>query len=235
MALLLSLSLFGEDFDDFEEFEDEMVVKKVYDPFEGYNRWMTDFNDGLYMNVMRPINTGYTKVTTIGMRRSVDRFFKNLYYPMRFINNVLQGKFHNAFEETGRFVVNSTAGVLGLFDPAKTEMGIQAHDEDFGQTLGFYGVGAGPHIVLPLWGPSNLRDIAGIFPDAAVSPIDYKERSWPTLTDTWGEFLAVKSYEQVNKYSLFQSQYMQIREDAIDLYPYLKDIYEQKRDAQIKE
>lgn len=236
LLLFLSLNLIAEDdFSEFDDFEQEMEVKEVYDPFEGYNRVMTDFNDGLYMNVMRPVNSGYTAVTSIGVRRSVDRFFKNLYFPMRFVNNILQGKFHYAFEETGRFVVNSTAGVFGLFDPAKTEMKLMPHNEDFGQTLGFYGVGAGPHIVLPLWGPSNLRDIAGIFPDTAVSFIDYKHRSWPTITDTWPEFLAVKTFEQVNKYSLFELQYMQIREDAIDLYPYIKDIYEQKRNREIEE
>jgi phospholipid-binding lipoprotein MlaA len=154
---------------------------------------------------------------------------------MRFFNNVLQGKFHYAFEETGRFVVNTTAGCLGFFDPAKSKMGLKPHNEDFGQTLGFYGVGPGPHIVIPLFGPSNLRDAISFFPDAAVSPIDYKDRDWPTLTKTWFELIAVKSFEKLNEVSVYSTQYDEIRKDAVDLYPYLRDLYEQKRAKEIEE
>ena len=230
---MLVSSLFGDD--DFAEFDSELEVEEVSDPFSGYNRMMTNFNDGLYTNVLTPVNNGYVAVTHIEVRRSIDKFFKNLYYPMRFVNNILQGKFHNAFIETGRFVVNTTAGLGGFFDPAKSEMGMQAHNEDFGQTLGFYGVGSGPHIVLPLWGPSNLRDFASIFPNTAVSFVDYTDRDWFTLTDTWAGFLGVKTIEQVNSFSLYEKTYRDIKNDAVDLYPYLRDLYEQKRRREIEE
>jgi len=221
--------------DDFDDFEEEMAVKEVSDPFEGYNRSVTNFNDGMYEHFFKPVNKGYTAITSPGFRKSVGRFFNNLYYPMRLINNLLQGKFHYAFEETGRFVVNTTAGFLGFFDPAKDKMGLEPHNEDFGQTLGFYGVGPGPHIVIPLFGPSNLRDAISFFPDAAVSPIDYKDRDWPTLTRTWAELMAVKSVEKFNNVSLYSNQYEEIRKDAVDLYPYLRDLYEQKRAKEIEE
>ena len=221
-----------EDFDDFEE---EMEVKEINDPFEGYNRSMTNFNDGMYEYFFKPINKGYIVITNSEVRVSINKFFKNLYFPMRFFNNVLQGKFHYAFEETGRFVVNTTAGCLGFFDPAKSKMGLKPHNEDFGQTLGFYGVGSGPHVVIPFFGPSNLRDAISFFPDAAVSPIDYTDRNWPTLTKTWFELIAVKSVEKFNEVSLYSTEYEEIRKDAVDLYPYLRDLYEQKRAREIEE
>ena len=221
--------------EDFDDFEDEMEIKEVYDPLELYNRSLTIFNDKLYENVFKPVNRGYLVITTIQVRQSIDRAFKNLAFPMRFVNNILQMKFHYAFEETGRFVVNSTAGVFGLFDPARNEMGLMAHNEDFGQTLGFYGLGSGPHIVLPVFGPSNLRDFTGYFGNAFVSPIDYTARRWPTITQTWGSYLGVKTVEKFNEVSLFSNTYDNVKKDAVDLYPFLRDMYEQQRDKMIEE
>jgi len=224
-----------EDDDLFDDFEDETTVKKVYDPFESYNRIMTSFNDKLITNVLTPVAKGYKKVLNIEVRKSVSNFFKNIYYPPRVVNNVLQGKFKNSFDETQRFVINTTIGVLGFFDPAKSYFHIKAHPEDLGQTLGFYGVGSGPHIVLPLFGPSNLRDMTGMYGDSYLSVIDYKDRNWVTLTDTWGEYLSVKSYENINEFSLNIQNYSKLKEDVVDLYPYLRDVYEQHRDKMIKE
>ena len=141
----------------------------------------------------------------------------------------------NASQEAERFLLNSTVGVLGLFDFAKTEFALEEHKEDFGQTLGFYGVGSGPHIVLPFFGPSNLRDTIGIIPDSFLSIIDYKPRGYYTITDTWPEYLGTRLYEKTNKFSLDNDKYEKIKENAVDLYPYLRDMYEQYRDNQIKE
>jgi phospholipid-binding lipoprotein MlaA len=221
--------------DELDEFADEMEVKEIYDPFSGYNRAMTSFNDGAYEYFFKPVANGYKAVLHVEIRESISNFFNNLYFPMRLTNNLLQGKFCNASEETGRFVVNSTVGVLGLFDPASKHFDLKAHEEDFGQTLGFYGVGSGPHIVLPLLGPSNLRDVVSLYPDALLSPIDYTERSYWTLTDTPAEYLGAKSLEKINYVSLNMDRYEKMRKDAVDLYPYLRDIYEQYRDNQIKE
>lgn len=224
----------ADEFEDFEDFKDEVEIKEVYDPFEAYNRVMTSFNDGLYINVLKPMDKGYRVITTQNVRNSIGNFFNNLYFPMHFVNNVLQGKITAALTETGRFVVNSTVGVFGIFDPAKNGLGLYPQKEDFGQTLGFYGIGAGPHIVIPFFGPSNLRDAISLIPDAVVSPIDYQERDWWTITDQQWSYLTVKSIEEFNNVSLYSIQYDQIRKDAVDLYPYLRDIYEQKREDDIR-
>ncbi len=226
-----------EEFDDefLQEFEDEMEVEEIYDPFNSYNRMMTRFNDGLFEYVLIPVAKGYKLVVHQEIRESVDNFFHNLYYPSRVVNNLLQGKFSNASEETGRFIINSTIGILGLFDVAKKKFNLNEHDEDFGQTLGFYGVGSGPHIVLPLLGPSNLRDTLSMYPDSFLNPIDYTEREWYTLSDTLEEYIALRTYEQLNSTSLNINEYEKLKKDAVDLYPYLRDIYEQYREKQIRE
>lgn len=219
----------------FEDFEQETKIKNIYDPFSGYNRFMTNFNDKLYDYILIPIAKGYNIIVHESIRQSISNLFDNLSYPKRVVNNLLQTKFINASEETGRFVINSTIGILGLFDPAKYYFNLEAHDEDFGQTLGYYGVGGGPHIVLPLFGPSNLRDLISIMPDSYLNPIDYRERELFTLTNTWWSYLGVRSYDYINEFSLNVDQYDKLKEDSIDLYPYLRDIYEQHRDKQIKE
>ncbi|MDT8339150.1 MAG: VacJ family lipoprotein [Sulfurimonas sp.] len=233
------VSAVEQESDDFngelDGFSDEFEDKEVYDPFSGYNRAMTTFNDGAYEYVLKPVANGYNYVMHVEVRESVRNFFNNLYFPMRFVNNVLQGKFYYAAEETGRFVINTTVGILGLFDPAKVHFNLEVHDEDFGQTLGFYGVGSGPHIVLPIFGPSNLRDLVGIYPDSLLSPLDYTERSYWTLTDTWPEYLGAKTVEKVNFISLNMDKYEKMRRDAVDLYPYFRDVYEQYRNKQIEE
>lgn len=221
--------------EELDDFEDEFEVKEIYDPFSGYNRAMTSFNDNAYEYILKPIANGYSYIFHEKIRLSIDKFFHNIYFPVRFVNNLLQGKFYNVYEESGRFVINSTIGFLGLFDPAQSKFNLQAHNEDFGQTLGFYGVGGGPHIVIPLLGPSNLRDTISLYPDSLVSMINLTKRSYWTLTDTTAEFIAIKSLEKINTTSLYMSEYDKLKADAVDLYPYLRDVYEQHRDKLIEE
>ena len=218
-----------------DEFADEMEVEEKADPLNGYNRAMTTFNDSLYEYVLSPVARGYTKVVHKEIRSSVNKFFHNIFYPIRVINNVLQGKFKNAGEETGRFLINSTIGVLGLFDPAKSEFGLEPHNEDFGQTLGFWGVGSGPHIVLPFLGPSNLRDTISLYPDSYANPVDFYDERGYNITHNYGESLFLKAYEKVNYISLHEGEYEKLKKDAVDLYPFLRDIYEQYRQKQIEE
>lgn len=221
--------------DEFEEFEEEMKTEEIYDPFSGYNRAMTSFNDSAYEYVFKPVAKSYRATLNRDVRISVQNFFHNLYFPVRLVNNLLQCKFYNAYEESERFVINTVVGIFGLFDPAKTKFDLEAHEEDFGQTLGFYGVGSGPHIVLPLFGPSNLRDTISIYPDAILSPVDYTERDYWTLTDTVAEYLGLVTLEKINNTSLNIDRYDKLKEDAVDLYPYLRDVYEQYRNKQIEE
>ena len=218
-----------------DEFEDEMEIEEKSDPLSGYNRAMTTFNDNLYEYILSPVANGYTNVTTIEIRESVNNFFHNILYPVRLVNNLLQGKFKNSLEETERFVINTTIGGLGLFDIAKNKFDIQAHNEDFGQTMGYWGVSAGPHIVLPFFGPSNLRDTFSMYPDSFSSPMDYNEKRGYNLSNSYAESVLVKVYHKVNYVSLHEGEYEYLKKDAVDLYPYLRDIYEQYRVKQIKE
>ena len=236
------------DFDDadFDEFEDEFgdeEVADVFDPLSGYNRFMTGFNDKLYFWVLKPVATGYRWVIPEFARRGISNFFKNLYFPVRLVNNVLQFKFKNAGEETLRFATNSTIGLLGLWDPAKIWFGLEAHPEDFGQTLGVWGVGPGPHIVLPVLGPSNIRDTVALVPTwVYLNPIN----NFAMVSD-WVGFeevgdiektevkLGMLALERVNETSFRIGEYENLKKDAIDFYPFLRDLYEQNRLKEIEE
>ena len=221
---------FGEDFGTEFDFEDEFGAEseeEVFDPLHGYNRFMTDVNDTIYEWVLIPTAKGYRWAVPETPRVAIGNFFDNLAFPIRFVNNLLQLKFKNAGEELLRFGVNTTIGILGFADPAKNWMGLEAHPEDFGQTLGFYGVGGGFPIVLPILGPSNLRDTIGLVPDNYLDPINQLE----SREAVWG----VQIFKAVNAFSLRVDEYESLRRDSLDLYPFLRDIYEQNRQRQIKE
>jgi phospholipid-binding lipoprotein MlaA len=218
-----------------DEFDDEMETEEQSDPLSGYNRMMTNFNDGLYVHILKPVSNGYKKITTKGVRQSVRNFFHNILYPIRLINNLLQGKVANSLEETGRFVINTTIGLFGLFDPATNYFHLKQHNEDFGQTLGFYGVGAGPHIVLPFFGPSNLRDMVSMVPDSMANPVDYYDDRNYNLVNSTQDTILLKSFKIVNKTADQSELYDKIRQDALDLYIYQKNMYEQYRQKQIEE
>ena len=133
----------------------------VHDPFEGFNRGMWRFNAGFDELVLLPLVDAYEALMPDPIEEAVSNFFSNIYEFKTFTNALAQGKFTEAIETAARFTVNSTIGLAGFIDFASAA-GIKKRDEDFGQTLGFYGVGEGPYIVLPLLGPSNLRDTAGL-------------------------------------------------------------------------
>jgi phospholipid-binding lipoprotein MlaA len=232
-------------FDD--EFEDEFSAseKEVFDPLSGYNSVMTEFNDGFYIFVLDPVARGYRWVLPEEARRGVKNFFHNLLFPLRFVNNVLQLKAKNAGEEFLRFSINSTVGILGFWNPAKEWFGLEAHEEDFGQTLGHYGVGGGFHVVLPFLGPSNLRDMFSLYPEMQMDPVNYVENRPYNIPQPEGEYLGLsrKTLQQseltllktINRESLRIGQYANLKKDAIELYPFLRDIYEQNRAKLIKE
>lgn len=140
---------------------------EVYDPLESWNRRVYHFNYRFDQWVFLPVVRGYTYVTPRFVRSGVSNFFSNLGDVPNLVNSVLQFKGQRSMEVTGRLLINTTIGVVGLWDPA-TLMGLPKQSEDFGQTLGFYGVGAGPYLMLPLLGPSNLRDTTGLVVDFAA-------------------------------------------------------------------
>ena len=228
-----------ENEDDSDTFEDEFSSddsKDIIDPLYTYNRAMTTFNDTAFTYILNPISEGYATITPEPIRQGVSNFIHNILFPIRFTNNVLQGKFQNSSDELERFVVNSTVGIVGIFDPASSYLNIPAHNEDFGQTLGHYGVGAGFHIVLPLLGPSNVRDSIGLVADAYLSPlVYYKGLEKYRLPSNDVQTFAILGFDIVNKNSLHLGAYESLKKDAIDLYPFLRDFYEQKRMTDIEE
>jgi phospholipid-binding lipoprotein MlaA len=215
------------------EFEDEFKVKNKHDFLEPYNRFMTAFNDKFYIYIIIPMANGYKSITNQSVRDGVSNFFSNLNYPVRLINNTLQGKFKNSSQETARFLINSTIGIVGIFDIAKTGFNLDEHDEDFGQTLAVWGVGSGPHIVLPFLGPSNLRDGLSKFGDSYLDPLDYHGKRFYNVVDG-EESIFIKAIQIINM-EASTGLYKNIKKDAIDLYPYLKDAYNQRREKQIGE
>lgn len=221
-----------------DDFEAEFNAKdngNLFDPLSGYNEIMTTFNDNFYEYLLRPTAQGYAYVMPQMARNGIANFFDNLFFPIRFVNNLLQLKFYNSWEETERFVLNSTMGILGFRDVAGEELGIKAHDEDLGQTLGYYGVGNGFHVVLPLFGPSNVRDIAGLAGDMWLNPINYIKARDANLLDSTKESLATTALYTVNKTSLHVKEYDNFKKDAIELYPFLRNFYETRRNKLISE
>ena len=242
LILLVIFSYANEDTtnNNFEnEFDSEFSTKKeeVFDPLSGYNRVMTTFNDKLFMNVLNPISKGYAYVTPEPIRIGINNFFENIMFPVRFTNNLLQLKFQNSAEELERFVVNTLWGLGGFLDPATNELKINAHKEDFGQTLGFYGVGEGFPVVLPFLGPSNLRDMVGIAGDSYISPLTVtgNEDIKYKIPNNLEQQIGIQAFDVVNSTSLKLGQYESLKKDALDLYPFLRDIYSQARKKQIEE
>lgn len=216
-----------DEFSEFDEFDEDGSEQAVFDPLSGYNRVMTQVNDRLYFLVLKPAAQGYRLVVAKPARKSISHFFTNLGFPVRFVNNLLQLKVERAATEVVRFVVNSSIGVVGLWDPASQIMELPLYQEDFGQTLGHYGLGGGFPVVLPLLGPSNLRDACARVVDRSLSPVSY-------LDDNDTE-LIVRAVGTVNGTSLRIGQYEAMTEDAVDLYILLRESYQQNRAKQIKE
>ena len=221
----------GEEFyDPFadEESAQESPAATIADPFAGYNRLVFSFNDRLYFYVLKPVARGYSFVVPEVARKSVKRFFANLATPKRFLNCLLQGKVKGAGMELSRLVVNSTIGVGGLFDPAKRFFNLIKYKEDSGQTIGFYGIGTGPYLELPFFGPSSIRDSFGTVMDMLLDPLLY-------LDIKFWERVAIRTGHIVNNTSLIIGEYEHFKKAAIDPYVAKRNAYYQHRESEIKE
>jgi phospholipid-binding lipoprotein MlaA len=194
------------------------------DPIEGFNRGVYAFNEGLDAAVFKPAATVYRDVTPVLVRRGVGNFLSNLDDAWSFVNNLLQFKGRNAMDNFFRFGVNSTMGLLGIFDVA-SEMQIERHSEDFGQTLGRWGVGPGPYLVLPFFGPSTFRDAVALPVDMTGDIVSYTSHI-PTrntlrvinVLDTRAGLLGVtSSLDEValDKYSFTRDAFLQRRRNAV--------------------
>lgn len=187
------------------------------DPWEGFNRAMYRFNDTLDRFVLRPAAVGYKKVMPQPARTGVTNFFSNLRMPIVMLNDLLQGKVKQAGKDTTRFVVNSTIGIAGLVDVAR-RMSLQANDEDFGQTLGKWGMRSGPYLVIPFVGPSSFRDALGLGVDSLTNPRNYvfdAEVNWGLWVvdgvNSRASLLDVEEIVQGDKYLFIRDLYLQRR------------------------
>ncbi len=209
--------------------------KKDFDPLKKYNVLMTNLNDKFYTYILFPVAKGYKKIIPTVARNSVSNFFNNLLFPIRLVNNLLQFKFKNSWQEGERFILNSTIGIAGLFDIAKNQFKISPHDEDFGQTLGYYGLGGGFYIVWPILGPSNLRDSVGFVADSFINPVIYISGRDYNVLHSDAEAYDVEGFSIINKTSFNYKKYEAIKKGNVVLYPILKDLYEKHREKLIKE
>ncbi len=200
----------------------------IPDPLEPINRVFFHFNDRLYFWVLKPVATGYKEVVPEDLRIGIRNFFSNLTTPIRVANCLLQFNFKCVGTETFRFVLNSTLGLAGFLDPAKKELGIERKDEDFGQTLGFWGIGSLFYIEWPILGASCLRDTIGYAGDLFLDPQNYLIHSIPVN-------LAIRSYERVNETSLRIGEYEDFIKVTVDPYIAKRDAYYQNRQHKIKE
>ncbi|MDF3058436.1 MAG: VacJ family lipoprotein [Rariglobus sp.] len=214
---------------------DEYAVVQVSDPFEPVNRAIFRFNDGLYDYVLRPVSKGYTQVVPEPARHGIRNFFDNLRFPIRFVNSALQGKFDRAGRETGKFFVNTIAGLGGFIRVSDDvpELAMVPR-EDTGQTFGVWRIGKGPYLVLPLFGPGTLRDTVGAVGDYYLNPLAWNLRE-NIEGYTWEIETTVQVVNGLSALPDLLYTYDAPRKDAIDPYIAVRSAYIQYRDAAVKQ
>jgi phospholipid-binding lipoprotein MlaA len=190
------------------------------DPYEGFNRAMYRFNDGLDKAVVKPLARGYAAIVPTPVDKGITNFFANLDDLGSALNNFLQLKFNRAFSDLGRVAVNTTVGLLGFMDVA-SNLDLPKYNEDFGQTLGSWGVGPGPFIVLPFFGPSSGRDAIGEVLDWYTDPLTYVNDG----SVAWG----LKGLRLIDRRSDLLAASRVFDQAALDPYAFIRDAYLQKR------
>lgn len=201
-----------------------MAEENPHDPFEGFNRAMYAVNETVDTYAAKPLAQVYDKAAPLPVKAGVGNFFGNVGELWVGANSALQGKLADAGIDVARLLVNSTIGIFGLFDVA-TELGLERHDEDFGQTLAVWGVGDGPYLFWPVIGPRTARDTLGWGVDSAVDPV-WRTRSIPVRNSTAAlRFVDIRA-------SLLPADKV-VEEAALDKYAYVRDAYLQRRRNQI--
>jgi len=210
-----------------DDYQASGKIQPVSDPLYYFNYAMYSLNDILYVVVLNPLASSYKALTPPMFRKGVNNFFHNLLFPVRFVNNVLQGQIKDAGTEIEIFLINSTVGVLGLGRVAQDEFGLKTCDEDLGQTFGSYAIGNGFYLVLPILGPSTLRDTVGLAGDYFLTPLNYVE--------PWELSVGIKSYDTINSLSFRLGEYEALKAAAIEPYVAIRNAYIQNREKKIKE
>jgi len=204
---------------------DQLSSETYADPLAPFNEKMFWFNIKLDKWILRPVATGYADVLPEDVRRHIGDFWDNVGVIPRFANNLFQLKFDRAGTEVGRFLINSTLGGVGFFDVADPWFGLKEHDEDFGLTLGHYGVHMGPYLVLPFFGPSSIRDTVGRAVDGSMNPMSYTLPWYISFPAQAGATVA----SAVNYRSLNLQLFEDVDRYAVDLYGAVQDAYIQRR------
>lgn len=213
---------------------DEYAVPRVSDPFEAVNRAIFRFNDGFYKYAFRPVAHGYERITPRPVRQGINNFFDNLKFPVRFISSLLQGRARRAGLETQKFLLNSTAGVAGLFRVSDSVPRLVAvPPEDVALAFDAWGIRTGPYLVLPFFGPSSLRDAVGLAGNALLNPV------WSPVTRKieWYDSTLRFSVRTLNLVELAPEQmraYDSFRKLAVDPYVSVRNGYLQYRAAAAK-
>jgi phospholipid-binding lipoprotein MlaA len=208
------------------------------DPWEGYNRTVHGFNEGLDRAILKPVAKGYRAITPEPVDRGITNFFSNINDISSAANNLLQLKIHRAISDLGRVAINSTIGILGFIDVA-SGFNLKKYGEDFGQTLGRWGVGPGPYMVLPFFGPRTLRDTVGMVGDWYLDPIAYAATNdWPRnweygFKEDWQWQLLVLKYIDTRADMLGATDVLDVA--ALDQYTFVRDAYLQHREALVRD
>ncbi|MBU1343840.1 MAG: VacJ family lipoprotein [Proteobacteria bacterium] len=210
-----------------EDFDDTLEPESIADPLYYFNYVMYSFNDFLYFAAIKPIATGYKAIMPTPIRRGVNNFFHNLLFPVRFINNLLQGEIKDAGTEFQIFLINTTVGGLGFGQVAQNKLNLHTSNEDLGQTLGSYSIGNGFYLVLPILGPSTLRDTVGLVGDYFLTPVNYVE--------PWELSTGIKAYDTINATSFRIGDYEALKKAALDPYIAIRNAYIQQRSEKVKE
>lgn len=233
-----------EPLDPFAEPDEEAI--EAYDPWEPLNSKIFEFNWQLDRWVMKPVAKGYNVVVPNIVQVGISNFFYNIRVTPRFMNNLFQGKFKGAGIEAGRFLINTTAGIGGVFDVAR-HFQLTTPEEDTGQTLGFYGVKPGPYVMVPLLGPYTVRDLIGYAGDIALNPvywlmfpiiqIDAIPSLIPHANRTTSSLilLTARVTEIVNGRSLNLEKFQGVEESTLNLYAAVRNAYQQRRAKAIRE
>ena len=190
------------------------------DPLESFNRGVFAFNDTLDRAVIKPVAQGYSEITPTPVKNMVNNFFSNLDDVVVTVNDLLQFKFRQAASDGSRVIFNSTFGVLGLFNVVDK---LEKHNEDFGQTLGYWGVSSGPYLVLPFFGPSSVRDGSGLYADSFASVIGRTKNMSARNRDWLAEGVNTRA-------GLLEGEKV-LDEAIIDRYSFIRDAYLQRRQS----
>jgi phospholipid-binding lipoprotein MlaA len=220
--------------------------EEEYDPWEPLNVKIFEFNRQVDKWVLKPVAQGYNFVVPDRLQLGIRNFFYNARFPPRFFNNVFQGKLKGAGIEVGRFLINSTVGLAGFIDVAD-RIDLTTPEEDTGQTLGFYGVGPGPYLVIPFMQPFTVRDFFGYFADIALNPINWlvlpiievegipSAVPHPNRNTTTIIQLSTRVGDIINERSLNLEKFQGVEEATLDLYTAVRNAYLQSRRKQIRE